>query len=63
MNLKIHVVRSLGVGLYSDTNDRNVSINERGNGTFLKSTCVTQHHQMRHKSHTKVLCKWQIKEE
>ena len=26
-------------------------------------TYLTQHHQMRHKSHTKVLCKWQIKEE
>ena len=25
-------------------------------------TYVTQHHQMRHKSHTKVLCKWQIKD-
>ena len=29
----------------------------------LKKTFVTQHHQMRHKSHTKVLCKWQIKEQ
>ena len=28
-----------------------------------KKIYVTQHHQMRHKSHTKVLSKWQIKEE
>ena len=31
----------------------------------VSDTCiyVTQHHQMRHESHTKVLSKWQIKEE
>ena len=28
----------------------------------MSITYVTQHHQMRHKSHTKVLSKWQIKE-
>ena len=28
-----------------------------------KGPYVTQHHQMRHKSHTKLLSKWQIKEE
>ena len=30
--------------------------------SYLHNNIVTQHHQMRHKSHTKVLCKWQIKE-
>ena len=40
-----------------------VHINARSSFNKLQEIYVTQHHQMRHKSHTKVLSKRQIKEE
>ena len=40
----------------------NYHIKYTGNQTAIDNSYVTHHNQMRHKSHTKVLSKWQNKE-
>ena len=58
------VLRCSGIKAYVilDTNYRYRAINVWHNYYLMNNTYVTPYHQMRHKSHTKILSKWLNKE-